>query len=149
MLLENDANNGTHDWIRHNNRIKLTRIYIDDDESDAEVFGLGSDDEDEEEELSDDEIVPANKDDSEEEEGKLFQSWRSIVIYTVHIALDQTWGKSKQAYYDADEGDDLDEMREEETEALKIQKEQLAAMDEADFMDEWGTGPGAVSKKKE
>lgn len=64
-------------------------------------------------------------------------------------ALDQTWGKSKQAYYDADEGDDLDEMREEETEALRIQKERLAAMDEADFMDEWGTGPGAVSEKKE
>lgn len=40
-------------------------------------------------------------------------------------------------------------MREEETEALKIQKERLAAMDEADFMDEWGTGPGAVSEKKE
>lgn len=39
-------------------------------------------------------------------------------------------------------------MREEETEALKIQKERLAAMDEADFMDEWGTGPGAVSEKK-
>ncbi|KAI7882154.1 hypothetical protein K492DRAFT_206319 [Lichtheimia hyalospora FSU 10163] len=104
VLLEDDADN-------------------DDEESDAEVYGLGSDEE-EEEELSDDDIVPANKDDSEEEE-------------------DQTWGKSKQAYYDADEGDDLDEMREEETEALKIQKEQLAAMDEADFMDEWGTGPGA------
>lgn len=92
--------------------------------------------------------MPANKDDSEEEEGKSFQSWRSTVIYTAHVALDQTWGKSKQAYYDADEGDDLDEMREEETEALKIQKEQLAAMDEADFMDEWGTGPGAVSKRE-
>lgn len=69
-------------------------------------------------------------------------------LHDIH-ALDQTWGKSKQAYYDADEGDDLDEMREEETEALKIQKERLAAMDEADFMDEWGTGPGAVSEKKE
>ena len=46
-------------------------------------------------------------------------------------------------YYDADEGEDLDEMREEEEEALKIQKQRLATMDEADFMDDaWVTGAG-------
>jgi U3 small nucleolar RNA-associated protein 3 len=57
---------------------------------------------------------------------------------------DKTWGTSKKAYYDADEGDDIDEMREEEEEALRIQKEQLANMDEADFVDDalagWGLG---------
>lgn len=60
------------------------------------------------------------------------------------LSLDKTWGTSKKAYYDADEGDDLDEMREEEEEALRIQKEQLANMDEADFVDDalagWGLG---------
>jgi U3 small nucleolar RNA-associated protein 3 len=58
-----------------------------------------------------------------------------------------TWGTSKKAYYNADEGSDLDEMREEEEEALKIQKQRLADMDEADFMDDtlsgWGIGAEA------
>lgn len=58
--------------------------------------------------------------------------------------IDKTWGTSKKAYYDADEGSDIDEMREEEEEALRIQKEQLANMDEADFVDDalagWGLG---------
>ena len=67
VLLEDDADNGMHDWII-TPTIKLTMNIIDDEESDAEVYGLGSDEEEEEEELSDDDIVPANKDDSEEEE---------------------------------------------------------------------------------
>ncbi|KAI8341148.1 Sas10 C-terminal domain-containing protein [Chlamydoabsidia padenii] len=58
-----------------------------------------------------------------------------------------TWGTSKKAYYNADEGSDLDEMREEEEEALKIQKQRLADMDETDFMDDtlsgWGIGAEA------
>lgn len=47
-------------------------------------------------------------------------------------------------YYNADEASDIEEMREEEEEALRIQKEQLAHMDEADFVDDslsgWGMG---------
>ncbi|KAG1471605.1 hypothetical protein G6F56_002032 [Rhizopus delemar] len=57
---------------------------------------------------------------------------------------DQTWGSSKKVYYNADEASDIEEMREEEEEALRIQKEQLAHMDEADFVDDslsgWGMG---------
>ncbi|KAI7865748.1 Sas10 C-terminal domain-containing protein [Mucor mucedo] len=91
------------------------------EESDREIYGLeGLDSEDE---YSDDDI--AGKQVEEE-------------------ADDKTWGTSKKAYYDNDEGDDLEEMREEEEEALRIQKEQLANMDEADFVDDalagWGLG---------
>lgn len=91
------------------------------EESDREIYGLEG--LDSEEEYSDDDI--AGKQVEEE-------------------ADDKTWGTSKKAYYDNDEGDDLDEMREEEEEALRIQKEQLANMDEADFVDDaltgWGVG---------
>ncbi|RCI05233.1 hypothetical protein CU098_013149 [Rhizopus stolonifer] len=91
------------------------------DESDREIYGLEG--LDSEEELSEDEII--GKQEEEETE-------------------DKTWGTSKNVYYDADEGDDLDEMREEEEEALRIQKEQLSNMDEADFVDDalagWGVG---------
>ncbi|KAI8382354.1 Sas10 C-terminal domain-containing protein [Blakeslea trispora] len=94
----------------------------DQEESDREIYGLEGIDS--EEDLSEDDIEgqQANDDDLE----------------------DKTWGTSKSAYYDADEGDDLDEMREEEEEALRIQKEQLSNMDEADFVDDalagWGVG---------
>ncbi|KAL9555883.1 hypothetical protein PS6_002601 [Mucor atramentarius] len=92
------------------------------DQSDREIYGL--DGLDSEDELSDDDIIGKNEDEEEID--------------------DKTWGTSKKAYYDADEGSDIDEMREEEEEALRIQKEQLANMDEADFVDDalagWGLG---------
>ncbi|EPB81211.1 hypothetical protein HMPREF1544_03673 [Mucor circinelloides 1006PhL] len=94
----------------------------DEDQSDREIYGL--DGLDSEDELSDDDIIGKNEDEEEID--------------------DKTWGTSKKAYYDADEGSDIDEMREEEEEALRIQKEQLANMDEADFVDDalagWGLG---------
>ncbi|CAO3636788.1 unnamed protein product [Mucor fragilis] len=94
----------------------------DEDQSDREIYGL--DGLDSEDELSDDDIAGKNEEDEEID--------------------DKTWGTSKKAYYDADEGSDIDEMREEEEEALRIQKEQLANMDEADFVDDalagWGLG---------
>lgn len=108
-----------------------------DDESEAEVFGVGgsdsepddeSDDDDEEAASDDDEIFERRQGDDLEEEEK-------------------TWGQSRDVYYDADEADDLDEMREEEEEALRIQKERLAALEEADFMDDataWGVGAAEV-----
>ncbi|KAI8067846.1 Sas10 C-terminal domain-containing protein [Gongronella butleri] len=96
------------------------------EESDREIYGLDGID-DQQDEDDDDEFDDDEGDDEEIE--------------------DTTWGASKKAYYDADEGEDLDEMREEETEALKIQKQRLADMDEADFMDDtlagWGVGAQA------
>ncbi|OBZ90775.1 Uncharacterized protein C3B8.09 [Choanephora cucurbitarum] len=94
----------------------------DQEESDREIYGLEGIDS--EEDLSEDDIAGQQDDDEDIE--------------------DKTWGTSKSAYYDADEGDDIDEMREEEEEALRIQKEQLSNMDEADFVDDalagWGVG---------
>ncbi|KAI9264157.1 Sas10 C-terminal domain-containing protein [Phascolomyces articulosus] len=99
--------------------------YEDEEASEAEVYGLGSDNESEEEE-------------SDEEGTKI-----SVKRIGDDDEEDLTWGRSKKMYYDADEGEDLDEMREEEEEALKIQKQRLATMDEADFMDDdWVTGAG-------
>ncbi|KAI9477948.1 MAG: Sas10 C-terminal domain-containing protein [Benjaminiella poitrasii] len=96
----------------------------DNEESDREVYGLDGLESESEEELSDDEIVEKRKD---EDEDRL-----------------EAWGTSKDAYYDGDEVEDLEEMREEEEEALRIQKEHLENMEEADFMDDglsgWGTG---------
>ncbi|KAI7855374.1 Sas10 C-terminal domain-containing protein [Circinella umbellata] len=101
--------------------------YQDEEGSEAEVYGLGSD-ESEEEVSEDDDQVSGKKASKQEEEDE---------------DEDLTWGRSKKMYYDADEGEDLDEMREEEEEALKIQKQRLATMDEADFMDDtWATGAG-------
>ncbi|KAI9322501.1 Sas10 C-terminal domain-containing protein [Dichotomocladium elegans] len=124
--IEHDSEDDFHD---EREKVLLENdVQNSDEESEAEVFGLGLDDDEEEDEdegeLSDDEIIPKKASDDEEEE-------------------DATWGKSKKAYYDADEGSDLDEMREEEEEALRIQKEHIATMDEADFMDDWGTGADA------
>ncbi|KAG2216497.1 hypothetical protein INT45_006842 [Circinella minor] len=101
--------------------------YQDEEGSEAEVYGLGSDESESEEESDDDEVLgkKASKQEEDDEDEDL------------------TWGRSKKMYYDADEGEDLDEMREEEEEALKIQKQRLATMDEADFMDDtWVTGAG-------
>ncbi|KAI8987937.1 Sas10 C-terminal domain-containing protein [Mycotypha africana] len=90
----------------------------DEDESDREVYGLEG-------------IGSESEEGSDDEDKAEFET------------EDKTWGTSKQAYYDADEGEDLDEMREEEEEALRIQKEHLAQMEEADFMDDWGAGAAA------
>lgn len=110
-------------FVVHDDRAK---VLLNDDveeegeESDREIYGLEGIDSDEEE--SEEETNDKDQDDFE----------------------DKTWGTSKQAYYNADEGSDLDEMKEEEEEALRIQKEQLANMDEADFVDDalagWGQG---------
>ncbi|KAI9272032.1 Sas10 C-terminal domain-containing protein [Sporodiniella umbellata] len=90
--------------------------------------------EEEEADLSDHEIYGldgVDEENSEEEEEN------------VEEVEDQTWGSSKKAYYNADEASDIEEMREEEEEALRIQKEQLANMDETDFVDDGLIGWGA------
>ncbi|CEP15399.1 hypothetical protein [Parasitella parasitica] len=117
--IEHDSEDEFHD---DRNKVLLNdNQESEQDISDREIYGLeGLDSEDE---ISDDDIVGQQDDEDMD---------------------DKTWGTSKKAYYDADEGDDIDEMREEEEEALRIQKEQLANMDEADFVDEaltgWGLG---------
>lgn len=118
--IEHDSEDDFHD---DRGKVLLNQGQASDEEqSDREIYGL--DGLDSEDELSDDDIT--GKNDEEEE------------------IDDKTWGTSKKAYYDADEGSDIDEMREEEEEALRIQKEQLANMDEADFVDDalagWGLG---------
>ncbi|CEG70642.1 hypothetical protein RMATCC62417_06504 [Rhizopus microsporus] len=122
--IEHDSEDDFHD---ERGKILLEDQDEDDqDISDHEVYGLEgleSEEEEEEEEETDDDEVEESKAEPTE---------------------DKTWGSSKKAYYDADEASDLDEMKEEEEEALRIQKEHLAHMDEADFVDDtlpgWGLG---------
>ncbi|KAI8136776.1 Sas10 C-terminal domain-containing protein [Fennellomyces sp. T-0311] len=100
--------------------------YDDQEDSEAEVYGLGSEESESEDDEDDEESEKKKGGDGDE---------------------DLTWGRSKRMYYDADEGEDLEEMQEEEEEALKIQKQRLAAMDEADFLDDaWVTGAGQSSE---
>ncbi|KAG0189779.1 hypothetical protein DFQ28_002909 [Apophysomyces sp. BC1034] len=99
---------------------------LEDGQSEEEVYGLEGLDSEEE---SDDSMAGEQEEEEEPE--------------------DKTWGRSKKAYYNADEGDDLDELREEEEEALKIQKERLAAMNEADFVDDTLQGWGQTGEQDE
>lgn len=115
--VEHDSEDDFHD---DRGKVLLNDDYESEQEqSDREIYGLDGLDSEEED---------SDEDNKEEEE----------------VDDDKTWGTSKKAYYDADEGEDLDEMREEEEEALRIQKEQLANLDEADFVDDalsgWGLG---------
>ncbi|KAF7730140.1 hypothetical protein EC973_002748 [Apophysomyces ossiformis] len=117
------ASKASETQTRDEGKIKAIRTWDDIEhdsedeceESEEEVYGLEGL-ESEEEESEDDDVMGEQNEEEEPE--------------------DKTWGRSKKAYYNADEGEDLDELREEEEEALKIQKERLAAMDEADFVDD-------------
>ncbi|CAG8487593.1 10785_t:CDS:10 [Ambispora gerdemannii] len=65
----------------------------------------------------------------------------------------ETWGKSKHAYYDADELSDFDDAKEEEEEALRLQKKRISKMTEEDFVEKeffagWSTG-AALDKDDE
>ncbi|CAO3590132.1 unnamed protein product [Absidia cylindrospora] len=137
---QNDISNGkinainTWDDIEHDSEddfhearesILLNGKEFDEEEqSEHEIYGL------------DNQPDSSSEEEEEEEEAEQDES-----------ADATTWGTLKKAYYNADEGSDLDEMREEEEEALKIQKQRLADMDEADFMDGtlsgWGLGAEA------
>ncbi|GET00169.1 Sas10 domain-containing protein [Rhizophagus clarus] len=58
----------------------------------------------------------------------------------------QTWGNRKKTYYDADELSDFDGAKEEEEEALRLQRKKISKMSEEDFFDDdrW-FGVGSVS----
>lgn len=58
----------------------------------------------------------------------------------------QTWGNHKKTYYDADELSDFDEAKEEEEEALRLQKKRISKMSEEDFFDDDNLlGVGSIS----
>ncbi|KAJ2642926.1 something about silencing protein 10 [Coemansia sp. RSA 1694] len=64
---------------------------------------------------------------------------------------DGSWGKQKYNYYDADDigsdaYDDEAAANEEEEEAMRLQKRQLEALDEDDFIDEFSTQLGVSTK---
>ncbi|CAG8451367.1 13614_t:CDS:10 [Acaulospora colombiana] len=61
--------------------------------------------------------------------------------------LDATWGSRKKYYYDADEVDDLEEAREEEKEALRLQKKRINQMSEEDFLEHGELSGFKVSDK--
>ena len=58
--------------------------------------------------------------------------------YQVDEIQDKSWGASKKMYYNADELDESDEdaAKEEEQEALRIQRKRAEAIDEDDYLDE-------------
>lgn len=99
----------------------------DSEMSEQEVYGLEGVDSDEEEDQNDYQSDDDDEKDDEEEKES------------------ESWGQSKKSYYDADEGSDLEEMREEEQEAIRLQKKRIEAMDEEDFVD---AGWGGVSLEK-
>ncbi|ANB11211.1 Sas10p [Sugiyamaella lignohabitans] len=91
--------------------------------SDEEVLGLDNDEEEDEEdmEMDDDALYGGNNEEDEEEEG---------------------WGSSKNNYYGADEPQDEESAKQEEQEALRLQKAHLAELAEDDYyededLDEW------------
>ncbi|KAG2186968.1 hypothetical protein INT44_003196 [Umbelopsis vinacea] len=103
----------------------------DDDDSEMseqEVYGLEGVDSDDEEDQNDYQSDDDDEKDDEEEKES------------------ESWGQSKKSYYDADEGSDLEEMREEEQEAIRLQKKRIEAMDEEDFVE---AGWGGVSLEKD
>lgn len=95
--------------------------------SEQEVYGLEGVDSDEEEEEEEGDL--GSDEDEEQDEEKEMESW----------------GRSKKSYYDAEEGSDLEEMLEEEQEAIRLQKKRIAAMEEEDFVD---AGWGGLSLEK-
>ncbi|KAJ1729610.1 something about silencing protein 10 [Coemansia biformis] len=111
-----------------------------DDESDEEVLGVRA--------------AASSAEDSDGSDGEAFYSDDD----RAGQPQDGAWGKQKYNYYDADDiGTDTDDdeaaAQEEEEEALRLQKKQLEALDEGDFIDEFGAqlgvgakGPGGISR---
>ncbi|RIB08390.1 Sas10 C-terminal domain-containing protein [Gigaspora rosea] len=79
-----------------------------------------------ESELSEEEVFPLETTDEDENE---------INILEEDSILDSKWGSRKENYYNADEISNLDDAKEEEEEALKLQKKRISQMSEDDFLD--------------
>ncbi|KAJ2236619.1 something about silencing protein 10 [Coemansia sp. RSA 1722] len=114
-----------------------------DNESDQEVFGMAA------EQSSGDEAA----DDSDNGSQTGFYSDEDNEDHKADQEQDDgAWGKEKHNYYDADDygtdsGDDDAAYAEEAEEALRLQKKQLEALDEDDFIDEFGAQLGVASGK--
>lgn len=86
----------------------------------------------------------------EEEEGSEKGKWLSTLnIYVIRRAIldefdSKAWGKKKSIYYDNDEEEE--EISDEETEALRIQKERMASMKDSDFLDTFGDEMAAAGE---
>ncbi|CAG8719824.1 16679_t:CDS:10, partial [Funneliformis caledonium] len=111
------------------------KILIDDSQkqeesesSEEEVFALQTSD-------------TSSEEDDENQEDDLMSS---DDIDDVDDFDSQTWGTRKMNYYDADDLSDFDEAKEEEEEALRLQKKRISKMSEEDFFDE---DIGSASKK--
>ncbi|RUS24905.1 hypothetical protein BC938DRAFT_472920 [Jimgerdemannia flammicorona] len=61
----------------------------------------------------------------------------------------QSWGRTKKSYYDADQFSDLDEAREEEAEAIRLQKKRVQGMAEEDYLEDVAAWKGGVSLEKD
>ncbi|KNC97083.1 rRNA-processing protein SAS10 [Spizellomyces punctatus DAOM BR117] len=141
----------------HDQREKITldeslwrgRRGEEDEEGDEEVFGLDvgdSDEEDEEEEEDEDEQLlkkvrqslrkgaeDSESEGEEDEEGVKNRRTRG----GDDEFDDRAWGKSRKMYYDADEASDQEDAKEEEQEALRLQKLRASQIREQDFIDDF------------
>ncbi|CAG8572922.1 12412_t:CDS:10, partial [Acaulospora morrowiae] len=93
------------------------RNYDETESSEEEVFALKTGDTSED-----------DKDDEFSEESEVSQDEDAV-------NFDATWGGHKKYYYDADEISDLEEAKEEEEEALRLQKKRISQMAEDDFLE--------------
>ncbi|KAJ2078277.1 something about silencing protein 10 [Coemansia sp. RSA 988] len=110
-----------------------------DNESDEEVLGVRA---------ADSSSEDNSDDNSANEDGETFYSDDDEGSGVKANAVEEgAWGKQRYNYYDADDiGTDTDDdeaaAQEEEEEALRLQRQQLEALDEDDFMDEFSTQLG-------
>ncbi|ORX86659.1 hypothetical protein BCR32DRAFT_264819 [Anaeromyces robustus] len=99
----------------------------EEEEGNEEVFGLDgvSSDEDDDDEEADLGIYKVQNNDD-------------IIEKQKYKELDEkAWGKRRDIYYNADDADADDEIaKEEEIEALRLQKERIEQLDEEDFLDD-------------
>ncbi|TPX63815.1 hypothetical protein SpCBS45565_g06338 [Spizellomyces sp. 'palustris'] len=165
----------------HDQREKITldeslwrgRRGEEDEEGDEEVFGLDVGDSDEEEEEEDEED---EEEDEEDEDEQLLKKVRQSLRKGAEDSEsegeedgegvgrrrtrggddefdDRAWGKSRKMYYDADEASDQEDAKEEEQEALRLQKLRASQIGEQDFIDDFAdsflnrlsSGPGESS----
>ncbi|KAL2919727.1 something about silencing protein 10 [Polyrhizophydium stewartii] len=117
-----------------------------DSDSEQEVFaldGVDSDDDDDDSEEDEDEALlerlrsygvrPKSEvqDDEDDDDDADAAAARAKAA-----DLSGGWGKSRRAYYDADDVSEEEDAKEEEKEALRLQKEQLGGLAEDDFLED-------------
>ncbi|KAJ3049616.1 hypothetical protein HK097_009399 [Rhizophlyctis rosea] len=108
-------------------------------DSEEEVYGLDVEDDLDEEEDDDEKLLEkltrdqkVRTSDDEEEDGEEGEG-----------DDDKAWGTRRGLFYDADEASDEEEAREEEQEALRLQRLQASKMRPEDFLDDFADSLGA------